>query len=367
MKAAVQYEAGKPLVVEDVQLEDPQDDEIKVKLVACGVCHSDLTFMKGDMPAPMPLVVGHEGAGIVEKVGPRVTSVKPGDHVLMMVSYSCGKCPMCAVGKPTQCVENLPVMMMACLPGTMGTTRLRKDGKPINHVFGLAAMAEYAVVKERSVVKVREDAPLDKICIMGCGVTTGMGAAMNTTGIRVGESIVVYGSGGVGLSAIMGAKLAGAGKIIAVSRSDRKLAVAKELGADFVVKSGVEDPVAKVKELTGGQGADYAVEAVGKAAVMMQAFGSIRNGGKLVVAGMAPLIEMLTIAPFEFLLGKCIVGTVQGDIIHSVDVPRFVDMYMQGKIPLDKMISHTFKLAQVNDAYTALDKSEAVKTVVKIA
>jgi len=177
---------------------------------------------------------------------------------------------------------------------------------------------------------------------------------------------VVYGSGGVGLSAIMGAKLAGAGKIIAVSRSDRKLAVAKELGADYVVKSGVEDPVAKVKELTGG-GADYAVEAVGKADVMMQAFGSIRNGGKLVVAGMAPLIEMLTIAPFEFLLGKCIVGTVQGDIVHSVDVPRFVDMYMQGKIPLDKMISHTFKLAQVNDAYSALDKSEAVKTVVKMA
>ncbi len=366
MKAAVQYEAGKPLVVEDVQLEDPQDDEIKVKLVACGVCHSDLTFMKGDMPAPMPLVVGHEGAGIVEKVGPRVTSVKPGDHVLMMVSYSCGRCPMCARGKPTQCVENLPVMMMACLPGTYGATRLSKDGKPVYHVFGLAAMAEYAVVKERSVVKVREDAPLDKICIMGCGVTTGMGAAINTTGMRPGESIVVYGSGGVGLSAIMGAKMAGAGNIIAVSRSDQKLAAAKALGADFVVKSGVEDPVARVKELTGG-GADYAVEAAGKAEVMMQAFGSIRNGGKLVVAGMAPLAEMLTVAPFEFLLGKSITGTVQGDIVHSVDVPRFVDMYMQGKIPLDKMISHTFKLSQVNEAYTALDKSEVIRSVVKIA
>ena len=366
MKAAVQYEVGKPLVVDEVQLEDPQEDEIKVKMVACGVCHSDLTFMKGDMPAPMPVVMGHEGAGIVEKVGPRVTSVKPGDHVLMMVSYSCGKCPLCAQGKPTQCVENLPVMMMACLPGTMGTTRLRKDGKPVNHIFGLAAMAEYAVVKERSVVKVREDAPLDKICLMGCGVTTGMGAAMNTTGMRPGESIVVYGSGGVGLSAIMGAKLAGAGKIIAVSRSDRKLAVAKQLGADYVVKSGAEDPVAKVKELTGG-GADYAIEAVGKAEVMMQAFGSIRNGGKLVIAGMAPLTEILTIMPFEFLLGKTIVGTVQGDIVHSVDVPRFVDMYMQGKIPLDKMISHTYKLAQVNEAYTALEKSEVIRSVVKIS
>jgi Zn-dependent alcohol dehydrogenase len=366
MKAAVQYEVGKPLVVEEVQLEEPQDDEIKVKVAACGVCRSDLTFMKGHMPAPMPIVMGHEGAGVVEKVGPKVTLVKPGDHVLMMVSYSCGHCRPCAEGKPTQCVENLPVMMMACLPETLGTTRLRKDGKPINHVFGLAALAEYAVVKQRSVVKVRADAPLDKICLMGCGITTGMGAAMNTTGIKPGESIVVYGTGGVGLAAIMGAKLVGAGNIIAVSLSERQLAVAKQLGADHLVKVGTEDPVAKVKELTGG-GADYAIEAAGRGDVMAQAFASVRSGGKCVVVGMAPLTDLLTIAPWEFLLGKSIVGTVQGDIVHSVDVPRFVDMYMQGKIPLDKMISHSYTLDQVNEAYSALDKAETVRSVVKMS
>jgi len=365
MKAAVQYEVGKPLVVDDVTLEDPQQNEIKVKIVASGVCASDWHFIKGDMPVPVPVVMGHEGAGIVEKVGPGVTSVAPGDHVLMMVAFSCGKCRYCVEGRPTRCVENLPIQMMASLPG--GATRLRKNGKPVNHIFGLAAFAEYAVVHERSVVKIRKDAPLDKVCLMGCGITTGMGAAINTTKMKAGETVVVYGCGGVGLSAIMGAKLAGAGKLIAVSRSDRKLAAAKQFGADYVIKSGVEDPVAKVKELTGGMGADYAIEAVGKGEVMMQAFGSIHAGGKCVIAGMAPLTEILTIMPFEFLLGKTIVGTVQGDIVAPIEIPRYVDMYMDGKLPLDKMITNVYKLSQINEAFAALDKSEVIRSVINIS
>lgn len=363
MKAAVQYEVGKPLVIDDLTLEDPQQNEIKVKITASGVCHSDLHFMKGEMPAPMPIVMGHEGAGVVEKVGPGVTSVQPGDHVLMMVSFTCGKCRYCVEGRPTRCVENLPIQMMMSLPG--GATRLRKDGKPVHHSFGLAAFAEHAVVHERSVVKIRKDAPLDKVCLMGCGTTTGLAAVINTARMKAGESVVVYGSGGVGLGAIMGAKLAGAGKLIAVSRSDRKLALAKELGADHVIKSGKEDPPTRVKELTGG-GADYAIEAVGKAEVMMQAFGSIHSGGKCVIAGMAPLTEFLTIAPFEFLLGKTITGTVQGDIVGQIEIPRYVDMYMEGKLPLDKIISNVYRLDQVNEAFAALDKSEVIRSVVKM-
>ncbi len=207
MKAAVLYEIGKPLKVEKVSLDDPQTNEVLVKLMATGVCHSDLHFMKGEMPAPTPVVPGHEGAGIVEKVGPGVTTLQPGDHVVMMVSFSCGKCRFCVEGKPTQCLENLPIMSMATLPG--GHTRLRKGNQAIQHLFGLSSFAEYAVVHERSCVKIRDDAPFEVACLLGCGVSTGVGAAINTTGIRPGESIAVFGCGGVGLSAIMGAKLAG--------------------------------------------------------------------------------------------------------------------------------------------------------------
>jgi Zn-dependent alcohol dehydrogenase len=307
-------------------------------------------------------VMGHEGAGVVEKVGPGVTSFQPGDHVLMMVAFSCGKCRYCYEGKPTKCVENLPIQMMATLPS--GAKRLRKGDQQLGHLFGLAAFAEYAVVHERSAVKIRDDAPMDVVCLMGCGTTTGLGAAINTTGMKVGESVVVYGCGGVGLSAIMGARLAG-GKVIAVSRSDRKLEKARELGADYVVKAGVDDAPTKVKELTGG-GADYAIEAVGNSAVQMQALASIHNSGKLIIAGMAPLTDLLTIAPFEFLLGKSIMGTVQGDIVAQIEIPRYIDMFMEGKLPIDKLISNTYSLDQINEAFAALEKSEVIRSVVKM-
>ncbi len=362
MKAAVQYEVGGPLVVEEVTLDEPQENEILVKMAACGVCHSDLHFMKGEMPVPHPVVMGHEGGGVVEKVGPGVTALKPGDHVLMMVIFSCGKCRPCVQGQPTMCVENLPIQMMATLPG--GGIRLHKGDQPLNHIFGLAAFAQYAVVHERSAVKVREDAPLDVLCLMGCGTTTGLGAAINTAGVRVGESIVVFGCGGVGLSAVMGANLAGAGKIIAVDTLDLKLEKAKELGADFVINASKEDPPTKVREIT-GEGADYSIECIGNVDVMAQAFASIRQGGKCIVAGMAPLGAMLSLAPFEFLLSKTITGSVQGDIVASVDIPRFADLYMAGKLPVDKLISRQFALDEINEAFAALEKGEVVRSVIK--
>lgn len=362
MKAAVLYEPNTLLKIERVSLDEPQANEVLVKIMATGVCHSDLHFMKGEMPTPMPVVPGHEGAGIVEKIGPGVTSLAPGDHVVMMVSFSCGKCRYCVAGKPTLCVENLPIMSTATLPG--GAMRLHKGKDELHHLFGLACYAEYAVVNERSCVKVREDAPLDVVCLLGCGTSTGIGAAINTTGIKPGESIAIFGCGGVGLSAVMGARLAGAGKIIAVDTLDKKLAMANKLGADFMINASQDDPIMKVMELTGG-GADYALECIGNVDVMTQAFTSIRYGGKLIVVGMAPLGTSLNIATYEFLLGKGITGTVQGDINPQIDIPRYIDLYMSGKLPIDKLISKTYSLDEINEAFEALEKGKIIRSVIK--
>jgi NDMA-dependent alcohol dehydrogenase len=362
MKAAVLNEINTPLKIDDVSLDDPQQNEVLVKIVATGVCHSDLHFMKGEMPQPTPFVPGHEGAGIVEKVGPGVTTLQPGDHILLNIAFSCGKCPRCYEGRPTLCVENLPIQMMATLPG--GATRLHRGDQTLYHLFGLACFAEYAVVHERSAIKIREDAPFEVVCVLGCGVSTGIGASINTAGVKPGESIAVFGCGGVGLSAIMGAKLVGAGKIIAVDIVDKKLEKAKELGADYVINASQEEPQVKVTELTGG-GADYAIECIGSVNVMVQALGSIRTGGTCVVAGMAPLADTLSVAPFHFLLGKTITGSTQGDIVPQIDIPRFIDLFMAGKLPIDKLITKNYTLDQVNEAFEALEKGEAIKSVIK--
>jgi len=362
MKAAVLYETNTPLKVEKVTLDEPQANEVLVKIMATGVCHSDLHFMKGEMPVPVPVVPGHEGAGIVEKVGPGVTTLQPGDHVVMMVAFSCGKCRYCIEGKPTMCVENLPIQSMATLPG--GGIRLHKGKQPLNHMFGLASYAEYAVVHERSCVKVRDDAPLDVLCLLGCGTSTGIGAAINSTGIKPGESIAIFGCGGVGLSAVMGAKLAGAGKIIAVDTLDKKLKMAGKLGADHLIDASTDDPMSKVMEFTGG-GADYALECIGNVNVMTQAFASIRFGGKLIVVGMAPLGTVFSIATYEFLLGKTVTGTVQGDINPQIDIPRYIDLYMNGKLPIDKLITKTYGLDEINQAFEALEKGQVIRSVIK--
>lgn len=242
MKAAVMYENNKPLQIEEVTLDEPQSQEVLVKMVATGVCHTDLHFIKGEMPCAMPVVLGHEGAGIVEKVGPGVTTLQPGDHVVLMVAWSCGKCRYCVSGRPAMCPEWLGYNMMGTLPS--GTKRLHRGDQELNHFFSQSSFAEYAVVHERTAIKVREDAPLDEVCLLGCGTTTGIGAVINTAGIRAGESIVIYGCGGVGLSAVIGANLAGAGKLIAVDTLNMKLEKAKELGADYVINASQEDPAA---------------------------------------------------------------------------------------------------------------------------
>jgi len=367
MKAAVLHEAGAPLRIEDVELLEPRHHEILIRNEAAGVCHSDLHFIKGEMPVPMPVVMGHEGCGIVEKVGPGVTSLQPGDKVITMVSFSCGLCRPCAQGRPTECVENLLIQMTAELPFFSGK-RLRLGGADLCQIFGLGSFAERSVLHERSAIKVRGDAPAEVVCLLGCGVTTGLGASINTAGVRPGDSIVVYGCGGVGLSAIMGAKLAGAGTIIGVDIARNKLDVARELGADHVINAQeVEHPPQAVRDLTGGAGADYAVEAAGVPALMEQAFASIHNGGTCVIAGMASLGSMLSFAPYEFLLGKTVTGSVQGGIIPSVDIPRFVDMFMDGKLPVDKLVTRTYRLEEINEAFTALENREVIRSVIRMS
>ena len=364
MKAAVLYDRAEPLRVEEVILDPPQDQEVLVRLVATGVCHTDLHVITGDIGLPLPIVLGHEGAGIVEEVGPGVTTLQRGDHVVLVVIWSCGKCPYCAVGVPSQCTVGMMSMVMESLPG--GGKRLRnKDNQELGHFFNQSSFAEYAVVHERSAVKIREDAPLEVASLFGCGVTTGVGSVLNLAGIKAGESIAIYGCGGVGLSAIMGARLAGAGKIIAVDLLEHKLEWAKELGADYVINASRENPPQRVVELTGG--ADYAIECIGNVDATSQALASIRPRGKCVLVGSYPSAATVSIAPStDFTtLGKTLTGGLQGSIVASVDVPRYVDLYMAGKLPVDKLISRYYSLDDINDAFEALKKGEVMRSIIR--
>lgn len=361
-KAAVLYGPNETLRVEEVTIDDPQEYEVRVKLAATGLCHSDLHVLRAAVPSPFPIVLGHEGAGIVDRVGHGVTSVKTGDHVVLPVIFTCGKCRYCVEGQPALCSEVLPAHLMGTLPG--GGKRLHRNSQDLHVFYSQGSFAEYVVVHERSAVKVRDDVPLETACLFSCGVTTGLGSVINRAGLRSGESIVVYGCGGVGLSCIMGAKLAGAGKIVAVDILDSKLEMAKEMGADFLINAAREDPQQKVAEITGG-GADYAIESVGNVKTMVQAFGSIHTAGTCVLVGAAPMLDILGLFPYEFLLGKTLKGSLLGNVRTSIDVPRYVEMYMEGKIPVQKLISRYFRLEQINEAIEAVERGDVVRAVIR--
>jgi Zn-dependent alcohol dehydrogenase len=369
MKAAVHYEIGKPVKVEDVTLDEPQANEVLVKVTATGICHSDIHFMHGHMPQPLPVVLGHEGAGVVERVGPGVTTLKPGDHVIMVVILSCGRCLHCIEGQPSVCQEWLNYHLMGSLPG--GTKRLHKNGQELNHFFNQSSFAEYAVVTERTAIKVRDDAPLDVVCTLGCGTSTGIGAVINTAGFKAGQTIAVFGCGGVGLSAIMAAKLCGADKIFAVDTNDMKLQKAKELGAEYLINASQEDPVQRIVALSGrgtsytGGGVDHAIECTGNVTVMAQAFDSVRVAGNCVLAGMAPLGSKVSVDAWGFNVGKKIIGSVQGDVRAQIDIPAYVDLYMAGKLPIDKLISKRYKgLDNINEVIADLENGRVVRGVV---
>ncbi len=357
MKAAVFREVNKPMEVEEVQVSKPGPREVLVRTAAAGVCHSDLHFFNGTYPGQLPIVLGHEAAGVVEQVGSAVTYVKPGDHVITCLSVFCGTCEYCLTGHMSLCQEP------ALRRGKDEQPRLAKAGAKLNQFANLGSFAEFMLVHEHAIAKIRNDMPLDRAALIGCAVTTGIGAVIHTAKVEPGSSVVVIGAGGVGLSCINGAAIAGAGRVIAVDMVPSKLELARKFGATDVVNPKDGDPVAAVAEITGG-GAHYTFEAIGLKATAEQAFAMLRRGGTATIIGMIPPGQMVAIHGPELLWEKKLQGSFMGSNRFRVDMPRFVDFYLQGKLHLDDMISRRIGLKDVNDAFKQIESGEVARSVI---
>ena len=359
IKAAVLYEANTPLVVETLELDEPKEGEVLVKISSAGVCHSDYHVMKGEWKPPLPMVLGHEAAGIVERVGPGVTMSQPGDHVILNFRPNCGFCRYCAIGRPVLCngTDTDRWMMFD------GTSRLHKGGRDIYHFARTASFAEYAVVPQSGAVPVRDDMPLDKACLVGCSVMTGVGSVINTAKVEAGSSVVVIGCGGIGLNVIQGAVLAGARQIIAVDVLENKLAYARDFGATDIIDATSGDTVRRIRDLTDG-GADYAFEAIGNSRTILQAYESTCLGGVTTIVGMAPEDDEVTINALSLpRTEKVIMGSWYGSARPWVDLPKMVDLYMTGKLDVDSLVSRTYSLDEINVAYEALGRGEVARSI----
>jgi S-(hydroxymethyl)glutathione dehydrogenase/alcohol dehydrogenase len=358
MKAAVMRAYKQPLEIAEVQISKPGPHEVLVRTVATGVCHSDLHVVEGELPVPPPTILGHEPAGIVEKVGSEVRHVQPGDHVIGCLSAFCGHCEFCLSGRPFLC-GGAATMRAADEP-----PRLSQDGQTILQFAHLSSFAEQMLVHENALVKIREDMPLDRAALIGCGVTTGLGAALNTAQVRPGSSVAVIGCGGVGLAAIQGSRIAGAGRIVAVDTAGWKLELAKELGATDGVDASSGNPVAAVQELTGG-GVDYTFEALGLKETVEQSWAMTRRGGTCVVIGLVPIGVNVEIPGLDIVFSaKTMVGCSMGSNRFRVDMPRYVDFYLRGLLKLDEMISARLGLDQVNEAFDNMRAGEAARSVI---
>ncbi len=357
MKAAVLETVPGDLVIDDVQVGTVGPHEVLVQTAAAGLCHSDLHFMEGKYPHPVPAVLGHESSGVVEAVGSQVTYVQPGDHVISCISGFCGACRYCLSGRPNLCDK----AGLAADPA--GPPRLRRGDQPVFQFADLASFAEQLLVHENMLVKIRPDMPLDKAALIGCGVTTGVGAVLNTAKVRAGEIVVVIGCGGIGLNAIQAAALVGAGRIIAVDRLASKLQLALAFGATDVVDASAADPVGTVLELTDG-GVDHAFEAIGLAATAQQAFNMLRKGGTATVIGMIPLGERVEIDGFQFLLEKRLQGSNMGSNRFRIDMPQYVEWYLAGKLKLDELVSAVMPLDKINDGFATLKGGEVARQLV---
>jgi S-(hydroxymethyl)glutathione dehydrogenase/alcohol dehydrogenase len=353
MKAAVLREVKKPLTIEDVQVAKPGPHEVLIRTAAAGVCHSDLHFQNGSYFYPMPAVLGHESAGVVEQVGSEVRYVAPGDHVITCLSVFCGHCEYCLKGRPSLCDK----------AATRRAPRLSQKGEVMHQFLDLSSYAEQMLVHENAVVKITKDMPLDRAALIGCGVTTGAGAVFNTAKVPVGATVAVIGCGGVGLSAVQGARIAGAGRIIAVDTVASKLDLAKRFGATDFVSASDGDPVEQVKQLTGG-GVEYAFEAIGLKKTAEQAFAMLKNGGVATVIGMIPLGQKVELPGVDFLFEKKIQGSNMGSNAFRVDMPRYVDLYLQGRLNLDDLVSKRIELSQVNEAFADLERGNLARSVI---
>ena len=359
VKAAVMRATNAPLEIEDVTIDSPGPGEVLLATAASGICHSDLHVMNGDLPMPPPCVLGHEPAGIVEEIGDGVTDFKPGDHVIGCITNWCGVCKFCTGGRPYLCPSQFNGRPEGSKSRISGA-----DGNPIMQFANLSSFAEKMLCPERSLVKIRDDMPLDRASLIGCGVTTGLGAALNTVNIPAGASVVIIGCGGVGLSALQGARITGAGQIIAVDAQPWKFDLAKDLGATDCINAKDGDPVAAVHELTGG-GADFVFECIGLVPTVQQAVAMTGRGGTTVLVGVVPITEMVPISAADLTLQeKNITGSYMGSNRFRFDMPKYIDFYLDGRLRLDEMISSRIKLDEVNDAFDLMRKGEAARQVI---
>ena len=355
MRAAVLREVGKPLAIEEVPIAKPRSREVLIRTVATGVCHSDLHFVNGAYPHDLPVVLGHESAGVVEQVGDAVSYVAPGDHVITCLSVFCGECEYCLGGRMSLCQE---------LHGPEHSRgRLGTEAAPVHQFANLSSFAEQMLVHEHALVKVREDMPFDRAALIGCGVTTGMGAVFHTAGVEPGATVAVVGCGGVGLAAVNGAAIAGASRIIAVDLVASKLDLATQFGATDVVDASRDDPVRQVRELTGG-GVHYSFEAIGAKQAAEQCFRMLRAGGTATIIGMIPVGTKIELHGPDFLKEKKIQGSSMGSNRFRIDMPRFVDFYLAGKLHLDRLISRRIRLEDVNEALGELERGELARSVI---
>jgi S-(hydroxymethyl)glutathione dehydrogenase/alcohol dehydrogenase len=365
IRAAVAFEAGKPLTIETVQLDGPKAGEVLIEIKATGICHTDAYTLSGKDPEGLfPAILGHEGAGVVVEVGEGVTSLKPGDHVIPLYTPECRQCEYCLSRKTNLCQAIRATQGRGVMPD--GSSRFSIDGTMLHHYMGTSTFANYTVLPEIAVAKIREDAPFDKVCYIGCGVTTGVGAVINTAKVEPGARVVVFGLGGIGLNVIQGARMVGASQIVGVDINPARRPLAEKFGmTDFVNPKEVEgDLVPYLVELTKG-GADYSFECIGNVNVMRQALECCHKGwGVSVIIGVAGAGEEIRTRPFQLVTGRVWKGTAFGGARGRTDVPQIVDWYMEGKINIDDLITHVMPLEQINDAFDLMHKGESIRSVV---
>jgi S-(hydroxymethyl)glutathione dehydrogenase/alcohol dehydrogenase len=365
-RAAVAWGAGKPLSIEEVQVDGPKAGEVLVKIVATGVCHTDAFTLSGKDPEGMfPVILGHEGGGIVQEVGAGVKSVKAGDHVIPLYTPECGECKFCKSGKTNLCQKIRATQGKGVMPD--GTTRFSLQGKPVLHYMGTSTFSEYTVLPEISLAKINPQAPLDKVCLLGCGITTGIGAVLNTAKVTPGSSVAVFGLGGIGLSVVQGAVMAKASRIIAVDTNEDKFSMAKALGAtDCINPKDHDGPVQQViVDLTDG-GVDYSFECIGNVNVMRSALECCHKGwGESVIIGVAGAGEEIRTRPFQLVTGRVWRGSAFGGVKGRSQLPGFVERYLHGEIKIDEMISEVLPLEDINKAFDLMHEGKVIRSVIR--
>src|SRR5688572_2615420 len=360
-RGAVLFEPGRPLEICEIDVEPPRAGEALVRMAAAGVCHTDLHVMQGKFAAPLPAVLGHEGAGVVAEVGPGVSSLAAGDRVVPLWRLSCGTCEYCLRGRPALCPEGTRLRNTGRLPD--GTSRLSYRGRELMHYAGVSTFCEYAVVPEAALLKLEQDVPLDRAALLGCAVVTGVGAVTHAARVQPGDLVAVFGAGGVGLNVIQGAASAGAATLVAVDLHETKLQLAKQFGATHTVHASSTPVVEAIRSITGGRGVDHAFDAVGSAATVRQGYDVLARAGKLIVLGITREEVSLPLGPLVF-EERQVVGSFYGSGRPREDIPGLARMYLDGKLKLDELLTRRYPLEQINEAYAALDRGEVARSVV---